>query len=89
LPNDAEIGLDFMLIHNPMATKKIPHQWLKCGRECWMADNHLVINNWYKERTPYAMETDEGLTLEDLLQKVKSRRRVKREDVPPAGRDEA
>jgi hypothetical protein len=35
-PSDAEVGLDFTLIHNPMATRNaIPHHWLRCGRECW------------------------------------------------------
>jgi hypothetical protein len=76
-PNDAEIGLDFMLIHNPMAKNKIPHQWLKCGRECWVEDDHLVIKNWYKEHPSYARETEAGVTLEDLIQKHKVRRRVK------------
>jgi hypothetical protein len=43
-PNEAEVGLgDFMLIHNPMAKNKVPYQWLKCGRECWVENNQLVI----------------------------------------------
>jgi hypothetical protein len=50
-PSDAEVGLDFTLIHNPMATRNaIPYHWLKCGRECWVFDNHVVINDWFKER---------------------------------------
>jgi hypothetical protein len=77
-PTDAEIGLDFMLIHNPMAKNKIPHQGLKCGRECWVEDDRLVIKNWYKEHPSYVKETEPVLTLEDAIQQAKAQRRVTR-----------
>ena len=81
-PNDAEVGLDFMFIHNPLAKNKIPHQWLKCGRECWMEDDHLVIKNWYKELTNSENESEKALSVEDIFQDLKSQRRVKYGDVP-------
>jgi hypothetical protein len=54
-PIDTDIGLDFTLIHNPRAGQNaIPHQWLRCGRECWVLDDHVVINDWFKERASQA-----------------------------------
>jgi hypothetical protein len=78
-PSDAEIGLDFMLIHNPMAKNKIPYQWLKCGRECWVEDDHLVIKNCYKEHPSYLKETEPVFTLEDAIQNNNAQRRATRE----------
>jgi hypothetical protein len=71
-PSDAEVGLDFTLIHNPMAKNNIPYRWLKCGRECWVEDDHLVITSYVKETEPVG-------TLEDAIQKNNARRRVTRE----------
>ena len=77
-PNDAEVSLSFTLIHNPMAKKNaLPHQWLKCGRECWVEENQLVIKDWYKEHPSYIRETEARPTLEDMIQKHKASRRVK------------
>jgi hypothetical protein len=78
-PSDAEVGLDFMLIHNPRAKHKIPYQWLKCGRECWVEEDHLVIKNWHKEHPPYVKETEPAFTLEDAIRKNNAQRRVTRE----------
>jgi hypothetical protein len=75
-PSDAEVGLDFLLIHNPMAKNKIPYQWLTCGRECWVEDDHLVIKNWYKEHPSYVKETEPVFTLEDAIQRNNAQRRV-------------
>jgi hypothetical protein len=70
-----------MLIHNPMAKakNKLPYQWLKCGRECWVQDDQLVIKDWYKEHPFYAQEIEPVFTLEDAIQKNKAQRRVTRE----------
>lgn len=78
-PSEAEVGLDFMLIHNPMAKNKIPYRWLKCGREYWVEDDHLVIKNWYKEHPSYVKETEPVFTLENAIQKNNAQRRVTRE----------
>jgi hypothetical protein len=80
-PNEAQIGLDCTLIHNSMARNKIPHRWLKCGREYWVEDNQLVINAWYKEHPSYTGETEPVRSLEEHLQKHRARRRVKYGDV--------
>jgi hypothetical protein len=77
-PNDAEVGLDFMLIHNPLAKNKIPRQWLKCGRECWKEGDHLVIKDWYNELTKPANNSEKPLSMDDILQDLKRQRRVKR-----------
>jgi hypothetical protein len=76
--NDAEVGLDFMLIHNPLAKNKIPRQWLKCGRECWTEGDHLVIKDWYKGLTKPANNSEKPLSMDDILQDLKRQRRVKR-----------
>ena len=49
--------------------------------ECWMEDDHLVINNWYRGRSNGESEIGKGLTLKDILQKLKTLRRVKHGDV--------
>lgn len=47
-PADGRIGDDFIVVHNPGARNPIPHRWLKCGVECWVEDDNLVINDWWK-----------------------------------------
>jgi hypothetical protein len=84
--NDAEVGLDFLLIHNPLAKKnKVPHQWLKCGREYWVEDDQLVIKNWYKEHPSYPQETKVGITLAECIQEYKAQKRVKHGNAPKGG----
>jgi hypothetical protein len=45
-------------------------------------DDHLVIKNWYKELTNSENESEKALSVEDILQDLKSQRRVKYGDVP-------
>jgi hypothetical protein len=60
-----------------MAKKNaLPHRWLKCGRECWVEDDQLVIKDWYKEHPSYVREAEARMTLEDMNQNSKARRRV-------------
>jgi type I restriction enzyme S subunit len=49
-PDERNIGDDFTLIHNPNALNPIPRRWLKCGVECWVDGDNLVINDWWKGR---------------------------------------
>lgn len=45
-----KMGEDFVLVHNPLATNKIPHGFLKCGREYIPIENDngytLEVTNW-------------------------------------------
>jgi hypothetical protein len=81
-PNDAQVGLDFLLIHNPLAKNKVPHHWLRCGRECWVEDDHLVIKDWYKEHPSYSGPTEAEVTLDECIQEHKARRRWRHGNVP-------
>ena len=76
-PNDAEIGLDFLLIRNPLTKNEIPHHWLKCGRECWVENDKLIIKNWYKKHPSYTKAAETEVTLDECIQKHQARRRVK------------
>jgi hypothetical protein len=81
--NEAQMGLDFTLIHNPMAKKNpLPYRWLKCGREFWVEGDQLVINDWYKEHPSYVKETEAVVTLQEHLQKHRAQRRVKDGEIP-------
>lgn len=48
-PEESAIGLDFSIVHNPLARNPVPHRWLPCGREFWVEEDRLIINDWYKE----------------------------------------
>lgn len=50
-PEESAIGLDFSVVHNPLARNSLPYRWLPCGREFWVEEDRLVISDWYKERT--------------------------------------
>jgi hypothetical protein len=49
-PKESDISLGFSVVHNPLANNPVPHRWLPCGREFWVEEDRLVINDWYKER---------------------------------------
>jgi hypothetical protein len=84
-PNDAQVGLNFQLIHNPLAKNEIPHQWLKCGREFWLEDDQLVTKDWYKEHPSYTGDTEIGITIEECIREYEAQRMVRKSDVPKGG----
>lgn len=52
LVNESDIGLDYVMVHNPLTGNPVAHRWLPCGREFWVDGSQLFEENYMQRKCP-------------------------------------